>query len=158
MLFTTSLRAGEEAKKLARALAQLFPFGKSLNRGKKKIGELVKKAREGGKSRVCIIFEQGGKPAKISFISVSEEGWEWMKPGIAIEGWKSKRMEQGAVCGIAVTGPKGKVFEKLIDYRNMKEIAGEGEKDETMAVNAGKNAISAKFGSKAIFHAKVKWL
>jgi rRNA maturation protein Rpf1 len=76
-MFTTSRYASVETKKLARRLAE-EKNGLFLSRGKKTIEELVEFARKRGEELIAIIEEEGGKPAKISRISVSETGkWSW---------------------------------------------------------------------------------
>lgn len=76
-MFTTSRYASADTKKLARRLAE-ENGGLFLSRGKKTIEKLVEFARKKGEDLITIIEEEGGKPAKISRISVSETGkWNW---------------------------------------------------------------------------------
>ena len=76
-MFTTSRYAGEETREKARMLAkendELF-----LARGKRTIEELVSFARKKGEEHISVVEEDGGKPAKVCRITVSETGkWSW---------------------------------------------------------------------------------
>jgi rRNA maturation protein Rpf1 len=76
-MFTTSRYASVETKTLARKLAkeneELF-----LARGKRTIEQLVDFARKKGEENISIVEEEGGKPAKVCRIKVSETGkWNW---------------------------------------------------------------------------------
>jgi rRNA maturation protein Rpf1 len=76
-MFTTSRYASVETRKLARKLAgekeEIF-----LARGKKTVEELVDFARKKGEAVISIVEENGGKPAKVCRIIVSETGrWAW---------------------------------------------------------------------------------
>jgi len=157
MFFTTSRRAGKGCKRLAAALANLFPFGKSINRGEKKIEGLVGLAREKGKSRICVIFEQNGKPVKLSFISVSEGNWEWLKPEIYIREWVAGKKLDDEICEVKITGTKGEAFGKLVDSKLLNEIAGNGA-GEIISFSASGRMLKAKIGAKAVFSARVAWL
>ncbi len=83
MYLTTSRKPSILSKRLCRALAALFPRGIYENRGKKSIEEVAGRARQLGKSRVLLLYENQGNPDKMQFMDVGKN-WEWLTPEVKI--------------------------------------------------------------------------
>ncbi len=83
MYLTTSRKPSLTSKRLCRALAALLPRGIYENRGKKGIGEVADRARQLGKSRVLLLYENQGNPDKFVFMDVGK-GWSWLSPEVKV--------------------------------------------------------------------------
>lgn len=77
-IITTSRGASKKTLKLAKSLSLLIPDSIFERRGKKNIEKLVEIGRKKGHSRIVILSEEGGEPARLSFISLDETKWSWL--------------------------------------------------------------------------------
>ncbi len=107
---TTSRKPSVLTRRLARWLVALLG-GKTENRGKRSIAEIVERAGALGLSRVLVIGEDHGNPRKFSFL----EGGEWRESMIlsGVESPSDKpRMFSGAG-GVGKDAVGSKVLELL---------------------------------------------
>ncbi|MCX8206158.1 MAG: hypothetical protein N3H30_02920 [Candidatus Micrarchaeota archaeon] len=72
---TTSRKASQVSRRLARSLSNFFPGAHYENRGKRGMDSVLARARELGFTRVVLIYESHGNPGEIEFIDVGEDSW-----------------------------------------------------------------------------------
>lgn len=117
MLITTSRKPSNRTRTFCKDLRAVVPGSLLMNRGKRDFQSLMDSARENGYSRVLVVQESHGNPARIDSVSVAEENWEW---GPVLE-FTSVRLSR------EVSGVKFKQFQDL-------SLAAESKADEERAL------------------------
>ncbi|MEM0437933.1 MAG: hypothetical protein QXU54_01390 [Candidatus Micrarchaeia archaeon] len=72
---TTSRKASQVTRRLARSLSHFFPESYYENRGKRDMDSVLARARQLGFARVVFVYESHGNPSEIDFIDVGKDSW-----------------------------------------------------------------------------------
>lgn len=152
MYFSTSKNPGPDSKQLARKLARLIPFAVYQNRGKKGVEQLVAGARELGKKRVCLLYEEQGRPETLRFIEVKGKGWAGLKPKVRVKGFsRGKVPGREGSRNLVISGKEKAVWQNLL-------LPLENEGEESLLLKAGAEKVEFFQGKKKIFWLTVEYL
>lgn len=143
VLFTTGKNAHSFSKHIAYVLRAAVPGSSFEPRGKRSLAALISKAQKKHFTRICTIYNEEGKPALLSFLSLDENGnWERIKPEITIKNTKffskDKHKRFQSSC-LKVTGAKSKAIKSLFA---LDECASDDEPESQIAAGASKFTIS----------------
>lgn len=138
---------------MAAILSLCVPGSRLENRGQRPFSSLVQKALKFRFSRVCTIHKEQGKPATIAFLSIDENGFEWLTPKLRIEkvaflAAAERKTPQATM--ISIKGAKRAALQKLLSPINISE-------ERTASITAGAKAISFSMGRKKMLTLGVKY-
>lgn len=147
---TTSRKASQVTRRLARSLSHFFPESRYENRGKRDIGSVLARARQLGFTRVVFVYESHGNPSEIDFIDVCNDSWSRVGrlSFAAVEVGKVPKGEYRVECNPAAM----KIAELFRDSGIEPEEEGEGIV-ATLALE--KNYLSLSVGGKEIIRLKI---
>ena len=136
---STGRKPSMPSRALAKWLARLGG-GKSGNRGKSSLDELVARAEKAGLTRLVFVYESHGNPSALTFYD-AEKGWldaefkisSWKIPEKEAEGGKRKRVPAGVELKVVGDGKQQKKLEEL--FGTADENAGVEEENETVELH-----------------------
>ncbi|MEM4389916.1 MAG: hypothetical protein QXG98_04605 [Candidatus Micrarchaeia archaeon] len=147
MYITTSRNPSIETRRFCKLLASILPNSIHENRGRKGIEEVAKRARQLGKTRALLVYEEGGKPRRLVFMSTGRV-WRWLHPEIEIVGLSGKGKKVSAE-GAILAGKMAGELAELFDFEPV-----ECEED-VLTVTADGETLSFEWRGKQILLMKV---
>ena len=146
MLITTGKNPDDSVRRLSRALFLSIPGSRLEGRGRRTLHSLLSRAARLRFARACVIYSAQGRPATISFLSLSGPSrWKWLSPRLTVKSAKMGRFggrQQAAA--LSITGAKKATLRRLLDPVRQDS----GGVSSSLAADRGK--LSFSIGGKTI--------